>query len=50
VHQLLESEANGSFESENAERRFVELYIFDRRFVRGVIGGDGVNGAVGEAR
>src|SRR5258708_34270908 len=48
VHQLLESEANGSFESENAERRFVELYIFDRRFVWGVVGGVGVNGAVGE--
>jgi len=49
VNEFFEGETYGGFETEYAERRFVELHIFNRRFVGGVIGGDGVNGAVGEA-
>ncbi len=49
MHQLLKRQADGGFKTENAEGRAIELDIFQGRFVRGVIGGDGVDGAVGEA-
>ena len=49
VNQLLESQSDGGFESENSEGGFVKLYVLDRRLVWGVVCGDGVHGAVGEA-
>ena len=49
VDELLEREREGGFEAEDAEGSFVELDVFEGGFVGGVIGGDGVNGTIGEA-
>ena len=49
VNELLEAQRNGSFQAENSEGRAIEFDIFQRRFVWSVIGGNGVDCAVGES-
>jgi len=49
VDELLERKGDGGFEAEDAEGGAVELDVFEGGLVRGVIGGDGVDSAVGEA-
>jgi len=48
VYELFEGECKGGFEAENAEGGAVELDVFEGGFVRRVIRGDGVDGAVGK--
>ena len=49
MHELAQAESERGFESGDAERRAVEFHIFARGMVRRVIGGDGVDAAIGEA-
>ncbi len=48
VDELLQPQRKRGLETENAERCAVELDVFQRRLVRGVIGGNGLYGAVSE--
>jgi len=48
MNELLERESYGGLEAENAEGGAVELDVFEGGFVRSMVGGDGVDGAVGE--
>ena len=48
VHQF-ERERQRRLESGDAERRAIELDVLAGRLVRRVVGGDGVDGSVGEA-
>ena len=49
VDELIETERQPGFKSGDAERRFIEFDGFAGGFVRRVIGGDGVHGAVGQS-
>src|SRR5258708_8257996 len=49
MNELRKGGREGGFEAEDAERRAVECYILERWLMRGVIGGDGIDGAVGQA-
>src|SRR5713226_1541627 len=48
VHELFEGECQGGLETGNAERRAVELDVFQRWFMGRVISGDGLDRAVGK--
>ena len=48
VDQLFERKGDGGFEAEDAEGGFVELDVLEGGLVGRVIGGNGVDGAVGE--
>ena len=50
VDELFERKRDGGFKAKNAEGGSIELDVLESGLVRGVIGGDGVDGAVGEAR
>ena len=49
MHQALQSNADGGFKTEDAERALLELLHFFAAGVRSVIGGDGVDGAGDDA-
>src|SRR5215472_8945751 len=49
VNELFESERDGGFKTENAERCAVEFDVLESGFVRSVVGGDNVHGAVDES-
>ena len=49
VDELLEGETERGLRTQNAEGRFVELDVLERRLVRGMVRGDGIDGAVGQA-
>src|SRR5713101_864601 len=48
VHELFEGERQRGLEAGNAERRAVELDVFQRGFMGRVIGGNGLDRAVGK--
>ena len=49
MHEFAERERERGFESDDAEGRAIEFHVFAGGMMRGVVGGDGVHGAVGEA-
>ena len=49
VHELLETERQGRFKSGYAEGRAIKLHVFERRFMRRVVSGDGIHGSVGQS-
>src|SRR5229473_4412468 len=49
LHQLFQRQRQRRLESQNPERRAIELHIFQGRLVRGVVGGDGVDRPVGKS-
>src|SRR6516225_4545781 len=49
MDELVEGQSDSGLEPENAEGRFVELHVLQSGLVRRVIGGDGVDRAVGQA-
>src|SRR5260370_19517873 len=49
MNELLKRERERGFEAEDAEGRAVEFHILEGWLMRGVIGGDGIDGAVGQA-
>src|SRR5229473_4200144 len=48
VDELLERERERGLEAEDSEGSAVELDVLERGLVRGMVGGDGVDGAIGE--
>src|SRR5258708_19927296 len=49
MNECVKGEAERGFEGEDAEGRAGEFYVLERWLMRGVIGGDGINGAVSQA-
>src|SRR5580693_7788753 len=49
MHEFAERESESGFESDDAEGRAIEFHVFAGGMMRGVVSGDGVHGAVGEA-
>src|SRR5258708_35081529 len=49
MNELFKRERERGFEAEDAEGRAVEFYVLERWLMRGVVGGDGINGAVSQA-
>ena len=48
VEQLFERQRKRRFEARNSKRSAIEFHIFAGRMMRSVIGGNRINGAVGE--